>query len=86
MIHCFSLVYITITAKIYGYTPILNDHRGLEIDQWLMENYWNKYVVIDDRIKNIIPYVNNVVECKGWIGLTEDQYNEIKKLINKKWD
>lgn len=75
-----------ITAKIYDYTPVLNDFRGLEIDQWLIENNWDEYVVIDDRIKNIVPYVNNVVGCKGWIGLTEDHYNEIKKLINKKGD
>ena len=70
-----------ILTKIYDYTPILMDHRGLEIDQWLMENNWNKYVVIDDSINQITQYVNNVVKCDGWIGLTYDHYDIIKKLI-----
>lgn len=70
-----------ITSKIYGFTPILCDHRGLEIDQWLIENSWDKYVVIDDKIDNIIPYVNNVVRCVGWVGLTELQYNIIKEIM-----
>lgn len=70
-----------IESKIYGFTPILWNHRGLEIDQWLIENSWSKYVVIDDKIDNIIPYVNNVVRCVGWVGLTELQYNVIKKIM-----
>src|SRR3972149_11589050 len=50
-----------ITAKIYDYTPVLNEDRGLDIDHWLRENNWSKYVVIDDAIRNITPYVLNVV-------------------------
>lgn len=73
-----------ITAEIYGYTQILdNMDRGLEIEQWLSENEYSKYVVIDDVISTIVPYVKNVIGCKSWIGLTEENYNEIKTIMNK---
>ncbi|MCK9416634.1 HAD domain-containing protein [Candidatus Dojkabacteria bacterium] len=71
-----------IVTKICSQTPILMDHRGLEIDQWLMENSWNKYVVIDDSVSQITPYVNNVVKCDGWVGLTYEHYDIIKKLLS----
>ena len=71
-----------ITAKIYDYTPYLaRAPRGLEIYKWLLENDWNKYVVIDDRVGGILPYVSNVIKCDGWIGLTEKHYEEIKKIM-----
>lgn len=70
-----------ITVKIYDYTPVLMNHRGLEIDQWLMENSWDKYVVIDDCVDQIMPYVNNVISCKGWIGLTDEHYDKIRKIL-----
>jgi len=70
-----------VDVKIYDYTPILNNHRGLEIKDWLSNNEYDKYVVIDDKIYDIIPYVNNIVQCKGWIGLTNEHYGKIKKII-----
>ena len=30
------------------------------------------------------PYVSNVVKCRGWLGLTEDEYLEIKEILRKK--
>jgi len=68
-----------ITSEIYDCTPYLCDNRGLEIVEWLKGNDYNKYIVIDDKITNITPYVQNVVSCKGWIGLTDVHYGEIKK-------
>ncbi len=73
-----------ITAKILDCTPVLSDYRGIEIDQWLRENSWTKFVVIDDDVKQITPYVSNVVKVRGWIGLEEEHYDEIKLLINGK--
>jgi len=70
-----------ITQKIYDYTPILSCERGIEISQWLKENDCNKYIVIDDKISDIEKYVSNVIHCKGWIGLTNDHYEDIKKLL-----
>lgn len=70
-----------IISKIYDYTPNLYDFRGIEISEWLRENEYDKYVVIDDKITDINPYVLNVVGCKGWIGLTEAHYEEIKKIV-----
>ena len=71
-----------ISADIYDYTPYLRAPRGLEIDQWLIENSWTKYVVIDDRVDGIIPYVSNVIKCRGWVGLTDEHYDAIKKIMN----
>jgi Swiss Army Knife RNA repair-like protein len=70
-----------ITATIYDCTPVLNDSRGIEIDQWLRENNYSKYVVIDDSCREIKPYVQNVIEVRGWIGLEEEHYDQIKKII-----
>jgi hypothetical protein len=67
-----------ITAKIKDFTPNLGDYRGIEIDEWLRENSWTKYVVIDDDVKNITPYVSNVIKVRGWIGLEEEHYEEVK--------
>jgi hypothetical protein len=74
--------YWGIEPEIYDYTPILyNEPRGIEIDTWLRENPCDKWVVIDDNISGITPFVSNVVKCRGWLGLTEDEYHEIKKLF-----
>jgi hypothetical protein len=71
-----------IIPKIYDYTPYLSDFRGVEIDDWLIKNSWSKYVVIDDKVDDIKPYVSNVIHCKGWIGLTTKHYEEIKKVLS----
>lgn len=71
-----------ITAEIFDYTPVLNDYRGIEIDEYLRENSFSKYVVIDDACRDIKPYVSNVVEVRGWIGLEEEHYEKIKQLVS----
>lgn len=71
-----------ITVKIYDYTPHLDQkERGLEIKQWLDNNHCDNYVVIDDKTSDIEPFVNNVVKCQSWVGLTEEQYKEIKGIL-----
>lgn len=73
-----------ITVKIHDYTPVLEqEDRGVEIDEWLRNNNWSKYVVIDDSVRTIKPYVQNVVECRGWIGLEEEHYEQIKNIMTK---
>jgi hypothetical protein len=75
--------YWGIEPEIYDYTPILySEPRGIEIDAWLRENPCDKWVVIDDNVSGITPFVSNVVKCRGWLGLTEDEYFEIKKLLS----
>jgi hypothetical protein len=74
--------YWGIQTPIYDFTPILfNEPRGVEIETWLRENPCDKWIVIDDNISGITPYVGNVVKCRGWMGLTEDEYLEIKKIF-----
>ena len=75
--------YWGIEPEIYDYTPILySEPRGIEIDVWLRENPCDKWVVIDDNVSGITPFVSNVVKCRGWLGLTEDEYFEIKKILS----
>lgn len=70
-----------INVKIFDFTPIINDQRGLEVKEWLSLNEYDNYVVIDDKIKNITPFVKNVVKCNGYIGLTEEHYDIIKNIL-----
>lgn len=75
--------YWGIDTPIYDYTPILfNEPRGIEIDTWLRENCCDKWVIIDDNVSGITPFVSNVVKCRGWLGLTEDEYFEIKRILS----
>jgi hypothetical protein len=39
------------------------------------------WVIIDDKTSDIEPHVKNVVKCRSWIGLTKDEYEEIKTLL-----
>ena len=74
--------YWGIQTPIYDFTPILfNEPRGAEIELWLRENPCDKWVVIDDNVSGITSYVPNVVKCRGWLGLTEDEYEEIKRIF-----
>lgn len=72
-----------IEVDIYDYTTILGRARGLEIREWLDNNYCDSFVVIDDKTSDIEPYIKNVVRCRSWIGLSNDEYIEIKKILNE---
>lgn len=73
-----------IQIEIYDYTPLIDQgDRGLEIKTWLDNNEYTDYVVIDDRINDIVNYVDNIVHCRSWIGLTKEEYNEIKIIFTK---
>lgn len=71
-------------VEIYDYTPILNEPRGLEVKSWLNDNLntlEDKWVVLDDNVRNITPYVNNVVQCRSWLGFTEDEYKLVRNYF-----
>ena len=72
-----------IYVDIYDYTPIIDQgDRGEEIIKWLGNNQVEDYVVIDDIIHNLTPYINkNVIKVRNWIGLTTEEYLEIKKIL-----
>lgn len=68
-----------IIIDIYDYTPILSGadrfvERGKEIKEWLNNNDYSNYIVIDDKTSDIEPFVNNVIKCRSWIGFSEEEY------------
>lgn len=72
-----------IEVEIYDYTPHLDQKdRGLEIKEWLSNNKVDNYVVIDDIVHNITPHVDNVIKVRNWVGLTTEEYIEIKKILD----
>ncbi len=71
-----------IEDEIFDYVPDLDMiDRGLEIKDWLGNNQYDNYVVIDDRTDDIEPYVKNVVKCRSLIGLSKDEYLVIKDIL-----
>ena len=73
-----------VEPEIFAYTPHIDQaDRGLEIKKFLDENPCDSYVVIDDRVHDIEPHVENVVKCRSWIGFGEEEYEEIKKILGK---
>jgi hypothetical protein len=74
-----------IDVEIIGTTDVLGIERGEEIAMWLSDNMISNYVVIDDNVKDILPFVNNVVTVKkSYEGITEDNINEIRNIV-KTW-
>ena len=73
-----------VEPDIFDYTPHIDQaDRGLEIKKFLEENHCRGYVVIDDRVHDIEPHVENVVKCRSWLGFGEEEYEEIKKILGK---
>jgi hypothetical protein len=72
-----------IEVDIYDYTPILGGARGLEIKEWLDNNDCDNFIIIDDKTSDIEPYINNVVKCRSWIGLSTDEIKEIKEILKR---
>jgi hypothetical protein len=73
-----------ITTPIYDFTPHIDQaDRGIEIKEWLKNNSVDNFVIIDDKTSDIEPHINNVVKCRSWIGLSPDEYNEIKIILDE---
>lgn len=71
-----------ITAEIYDFTPVIEGaDRGLEIKAWLESNKVDNWVIIDDITRNIEPHIGNSVKIRNWVGLTIEDYLQIKKIL-----
>lgn len=72
-----------IDVEIVGVTDVLGVDRGEEILNYIRENSVSEYVVIDDNVRDIVPFVNNVVAIeKSYTGLTEENCKQIKKVFS----
>ena len=73
-----------INFEIYDFTPHIDQaDRGIEIKEWLKNNAVDNFVIIDDKTSDIEPHINNVVKCRSWIGLSQDEYKEIEIILNE---
>lgn len=73
-----------IDVEIYDFTPHIDQaDRGLEIKTWLSNNVIDSYVVIDDKTSDIVKYVDNVVKVRSWIGLTSEEYDEVRTFFER---
>lgn len=71
-----------IDVEIYDVTGVYSLARGEEIQIWLDENNVDKYVIIDDNVRDIVSFMNNVVAVeKSYIGMTDENVEEIEKII-----
>lgn len=66
----------------FGFRP--SKERGAEIKEYLNDNICDNFVVIDDKIDDIVKHINSskIVKCRSWIGLDDESYDEIKKIFN----
>ena len=51
--------------------------------EWLKNNVVDNFVIIDDKTSDIERHINNVVKCRSWIGLSQDEYKEIEIILNE---
>lgn len=73
-----------IDIEILDFTPHIDQaDRGAEIKAWLDSNRWDSYVVLDDKTSDIVGYVDNVVKCRSWIGLTQEEYGEVARIYGR---
>jgi len=69
-------------GEILDKTSIIGN-RGEEIQEWLDTHPVNKYVVIDDNIKDILIHINQkrVIQCDPTIGLNSKLFESIIDLL-----
>lgn len=74
-----------ISTPIYDFTPILpGEVRGSEIEYWLFNNSFNKFIIIDDNVRDIEQLgLPNVVKCRGWIGFGKEEYELSRQILLK---
>ena len=74
-----------VTTPIYDYAPILRgEGRGVEIEQWLFNNQFNKFVILDDHTHDIeIIGLPNIIKCRSWIGFSKEEYDKARKILSK---
>ncbi len=69
-------------GEIIDKTNIIGS-RGEEIQEWLDTHSINKYVVIDDSVKDILLHINpkRVVKIESNIGLNDSHFDCITDLL-----
>jgi hypothetical protein len=69
-------------GEIIDKTNIIGN-RGEEIQEWLDTHSINKYVVIDDSVKDILIHINpkRVVKIESNIGLNGTHFDSITDLL-----
>jgi hypothetical protein len=75
--------YNGITTDIWDYTPIItSEGRGGEIENWLQNNQWDNYIILDDNIRDIESYgLHNIVKCRSWVGFTKEEYEICRNIL-----
>jgi hypothetical protein len=68
--------------NMYG---VVNDNadRGFEIQQWLEENKWDTYCIIDDDTDMLSSQIKNFVKCNPMHGITINEAEKVIKILNK---
>jgi hypothetical protein len=60
-----------IIGEIIDKTKIDFNGRGFEIKEWLDNNRYKNYVVLDDQVKDIINIVDNIIKVDSQNGFEE---------------
>ena len=74
-----------ITVTIYDFTDSFPDEgRGREIEDWIFNNSYDKFIILDDSVRDINAWgLPNVVRCRSWVGFSEEEYNLARKILLK---
>lgn len=69
-------------GEIVGETNQFGD-RGEEIQEWLDTNYINKYVVVDDSVRDILNHIDTkrVIKIDPLNGLDDTYFDSIVDLL-----
>lgn len=73
-----EIIGITNTIFTKSDTPFVLGDRGLEIKNWLEENYCTSFIVIDDQITDIKPHIanNRIIKVSPMIGLSSENVDK----------
>ncbi len=75
--------YQGIQTVIYDFTSIItSEGRGGEIENWLQNNQYDNYIILDDNIRDIESYgLKNIVKCRSWLGFTKEEYEICRNIL-----
>lgn len=75
--------YQGIFTKIYDLTSIIpSEGRGGEIENWLQNNRYDNYIILDDNVRDIESYgLKNIVKCRSWLGFTKEEYEICRNIL-----
>ena len=59
-----------------------SEGRGREIEGWLFNNSHDKFVILDDSVRDILSWgLPNVVRCRGYIGFSDVEFEQARQLL-----